>query len=334
MTASQRWTRRPPGSNWGDFGADDQLGTLNHLQRAQRLAAVEEIREGISFSLSLPLTVPRAPVLNPRRKGPVIRAAEKNGVPVYRYPLANDVVGATDVISDDNVLLSPQYSTQWDALGHVGSMYDAHGSGEARPVGYNGFAVSEPGEDAFAGTRDLSIAPMARHGIQGRGVMVDLRAHFGDAFRRVSHQDLMDVMQADGVDVRQGDILCLHTGLADLALELPEDEQERLRSSCCVLDGSDPALLAWITESGIAAIAADNHAVEQRNHTLDAGTGPLLPLHEHCLFKLGLPLGELWHLTMLARWLREHGRHAFFLTAAPMYLPGLVGAPVNPIATV
>ncbi|MGE8635620.1 MAG: cyclase family protein, partial [Achromobacter piechaudii] len=52
------------------------------------------------------------------------------------------------------------------------------------------------------------------------------------------------------------------------------------------------------------------------------------------LFKLGLPLGELWHLTPLAQWLRQHGRHAFFLTAAPMYVPGLVGAPVNPIATV
>lgn len=129
-------------------------------------------------------------------------------------------------------------------------------------------------------------------------------------------------------------MLCLHTGLADLALHLPDAELEQLRSSCCVLDGRDPALLAWITASRIAAIAADNHAVEQRNHALEHGPGPLLPLHEHCLFKLGLPLGELWHLTPLATWLRARGRHAFFLTAAPMYLPGLVGAPVNPLATV
>ncbi|MDH0682547.1 cyclase family protein [Achromobacter animicus] len=334
MNQAQRYVRRPDGSNWGDFGHDDQLGTLNHLDVQARLAAVAEIRTGISFSLSLPLTVPRAPVLNPRRKGPVIQPAEKNGVPVYRYPLDRDVPGATDVISDDRVTLSPQYSTQWDALGHVGSMYDAHGTGQPQPTGYNGFAVSEPATEGFTGTRDLSIAPMARHGIQGRGVMVDLRAHFGDAQRKVSHRELMDVMRADGVEVRPGDVLCLHTGLADLALTLGDYEQERLKTSCCVLDGADADLLAWIKDSRIAAIAADNHAVELRNHHLDTGKGALLPLHEQCLFKLGLPLGELWHLTPLAQWLRQHGRHAFFLTAAPMYVPGLVGAPVNPIATV
>jgi len=334
MNQAQRYVRRPDGSNWGDFGHDDQLGTLNHLDVQARLAAVAEIRTGMSFSLSLPLTVPRAPVLNPRRKGPVIQPAEKNGAPVYRYPLDLDVPGATDVISDDRVTLSPQYSTQWDALGHVGSMYDAHGTGQPQPTGYNGFAVSEPATEGFTGTRDLSIAPMARHGIQGRGVMVDLRAHFGDAQRKVSHRELMDVMRADGVEVRPGDVLCLHTGLADLALTLGDDEQERLKTSCCVLDGADADLLAWIKDSRIAAIAADNHAVELRNHHLDTGKGALLPLHEQCLFKLGLPLGELWHLTPLAQWLRQHGRHAFFLTAAPMYVPGLVGAPVNPIATV
>ena len=297
MNAAQRYLRRPDGSNWGDFGSEDQLGTLNHLDSPARRAAVAEIRTGMSFSLSLPLTVPRAPVLNPRRKGPVIQPAEKNGVPVYRYPLDRDVPGATDVISDDRVTLSPQYSTQWDALGHVGSMYDAHGTGQPQPTGYNGFTVSEPAAEGFTGTRDLSIAPMARHGIQGRGVMVDLRAHYGDAQRKVSHRELMDVMRADGVEVRPGDVLCLHTGLADLALTLGDDEQERLKTSCCVLDGADADLLAWIKDSRIAAIAADNHAVELRNHHLDAGKGALLPLHEQCLFKLGLPLGELWHLT-------------------------------------
>ncbi|KRC85717.1 cyclase [Achromobacter sp. Root83] len=334
MSQAQRYLRRPEGSNWGDFGQDDQLGTLNHLDRHARLAAVAEIREGISFSLSLPLTVPRAPVLNPRRKGPVIVPAEKNGVPVYRYPLGRDMPGATDVVSDDRVTLSPQYSTQWDALGHVGSMYDALGTGQPQPTGYNGFAVSEPLAEGFAGTRDLSIEPMARHGIQGRGVMVDLRARYGDAQRKVSYRDLMDVMRADGVQIRPGDVLCLHTGLADLALTLGDDEQELLKTRCCVLDGADAELLAWIKSSRIAAIAADNHAVELRNHHLDAASGPLLPLHEQCLFKLGLPLGELWHLTPLAQWLRQHNRNAFFLTAAPMYVPGLVGAPVNPIATV
>ncbi|MFX5522110.1 cyclase family protein, partial [Acinetobacter baumannii] len=71
---------------------------------------------------------------------------------------------------------------------------------------------------------------------------------------------------------------------------------------CAVLDGRDGALREWIRHSGIAALIADNYAVEG----LPAKDGgeclhAALPLHELCLFHLGVPLGELWHLTDLAR---------------------------------
>ena len=59
-----------------------------------------------------------------------------------------------------------------------------------------------------------------------------------------------------------------------------------------------------------------------------------MPLHEHCLFKLGVNLGELWYLTALAKWLRENKRYRFLLTAPPLRLPGAVGSPATPIATV
>ena len=101
------------------------------------------------------------------------------------------------------------------------------------------------------------------------------------------------------------------------------------------LDGRDPRLLRWILDSGCAALIADNYAVEI------IPDGPhksvphaLMPLHEHCLFKLGVPLGELWSLKALADWLRAHGRHRFLLTAPPLRLPGAVGSPVTPVATV
>ena len=60
----------------------------------------------------------------------------------------------------------------------------------------------------------------------------------------------------------------------------------------------------------------------------------LMPLHEHCLFKNGIHLGELWYLSELARWLRAHRRNRFLLTAPPLRLPGAVGSPATPIATV
>lgn len=59
-----------------------------------------------------------------------------------------------------------------------------------------------------------------------------------------------------------------------------------------------------------------------------------LPLHAHCLFKLGCYLGEMWYHTELADWLRANGRNRFLLTAPPLRLPGAVGSPATPVATV
>ena len=57
-------------------------------------------------------------------------------------------------------------------------------------------------------------------------------------------------------------------------------------------------------------------------------------MHHHCLFKLGVPLAELWYLKTLADWLHGQGRNRFLLTAPPLRMPGAVGSPVTPIATV
>ena len=138
--------------------------------------------------------------------------------------------------------------------------------------------------------------------------------------------------------MEQDDILCLHTGLGELIREAQGRLDESIKSRCTVLDGYDKRLLEWISDTGIAAIAADNLAVE-RSSTLGLDPraphrGPQLPLHEHCLFKLGIHLGELWYLTELAAWLRENRRSRFLLTAPPLRLPGAVGSPPAAVATV
>ena len=107
-----------------------------------------------------------------------------------------------------------------------------------------------------------------------------------------------------------------------------------LHHACSVLNGRDERLLNWITDSGISALCADNYAVEAYPAVDATGKKSLLPLHHHCLFKLGLPLGELWYLPELAEWLLANKRHHFMLTAPPLRLPGAVGSPVTPIATV
>ncbi|EHP43503.1 hypothetical protein OR16_08567 [Cupriavidus basilensis OR16] len=347
-----RWKNRPEGSNWGDFGPDDQLGRLNLLTAERIRAAAREIRTGQRFCLSLPLDYPGGNGLNVRRHPPVLRPTYREDIAYVNFPLAKVDPRATDVLSDDQVLLSLQYSTQWDSLAHVGALFDADGDGVPERVYYNGYRpnadivgpVDYREDDGFAAhacghdhsrANALGIETLAEHSIQGRGVLVDLAEYFGREFRTIGYDDLMRLMEARQVDVETGDILVLRTGFAEMVLEMQrEPDPHRLHNSCAALDGRDERLLQWITDSGIAAIAADNYAVERFPAREAAGAAPALPLHHHCLFKLGLPLGELWYLRELATWLRSHRRTRFFLTAPPLRLPGAMGSPVTPVATV
>jgi kynurenine formamidase len=355
-----RWQQSPPGSHWGEFGAEDQLGRMNLVNAAKVLQGVAEVRTGQTFCLSLPLDVPGGQALNPRRMPPrrysVLRDGKSAGQQGFCWSYQGEDPDLTDVVNDDVVLMSLQYSTQWDSLAHVGSHFDADGDGAAEAVFYNGHRAGDairPGQedpqapapwgrypDPQAGA--LDIAGLAAHGAQGRGVMIDLEHHIGRQRQAVGYDALMRILEADGVAVEPGDMVCIHTGFADTLLAMNRNpDVERLHATGSGLDGHDSRLLNWITDTRLACLVADNPAVELVVPKLASGSQPgtpmrqpRLPLHEHCLFKNGIHLGELWYLTELARWLRAHGRSRFLLTAPPLRLPGAVGSPATPIATV
>jgi len=134
-----RWKHRPEGSNWGDFGPDDQIGRMNLLTPEARLRGAREIREGRSFCLSLPLDYPGGNVLFPLRKEPVFHHERRGDGHNFNFDMSNVSPCYCDVVSDDAVTLYTQYSTQWDALSHVGMRFDADGDGEAEKVYYNGY---------------------------------------------------------------------------------------------------------------------------------------------------------------------------------------------------
>lgn len=334
-----RWKNRPKGSNWGDWGSDDQLGRLNLVGPEQVLKGIAEVKTGKTFCLSLPLHLPGGNVLSPVRFPPRLRPVVRNDAPYYNYEWRNIDPELLDIASDDSVLIYNQYSTQWDSLAHRGALYDADDDGKPEPVYYNGFRAGKNvsiDEDHKTAAKALGIENMAAHGVQGRGVLLDLFSHFGEIPRKeVGYDDLMRVMEIDGVEVESGDMLCLWTGLDRMILRMNGDPDDSLKRACAVLDGRDKQLLDWIADSGIAAIASDNLAIEAVGKTLPVNHGGTsLPLHERCLFRLGLPLGELWLLADLAAWLKENGRSRFLLTAPPLRLTGAVGSPVTPIATV
>src|SRR4029434_3110093 len=139
----KRWKHRPEGSTWGDWGEDDQLGRLNLITPAKVLDGIAEVKEGLTFCLSLPLDLPGGNVLNPRRLPPVLSpTGDQNRwafhfltrklVPRHRQQILsptgdqsgwrfNFLTGKldprhTDVVSDDRVMLTLQYSSQWDTL--------------------------------------------------------------------------------------------------------------------------------------------------------------------------------------------------------------------------
>lgn len=336
-----RWKQRPEGSNWGDFGPDDQIGRMNLLTPQTRLRAIREVQHGLAFCLSLPLDYPGGNTLFQHRKEPQFFHERRGDSFNYNYRLANVCSCFDDVISDDGVMLYTQYSTQWDGLGHVGQMFDANGDGLPEKVYYNGYRagveVVGPGDaESGWGAKAIGIERLATAGVQGRGVLVDLERLHGRARALVGYDGLMAALEGQGASVEQGDFLCLYTGFADLVLEMnKQPDGDVLARSCAVLDGRDEKLLQWITDSGIVAICADNFAVEA--YPAQPGKGehyPGLPLHAHCLFKLGLNLGELWYFAELAQWLRANRRSSFLLTAPPLRLPGAVGSPATPVATV
>ena len=336
----RRWVRRPSLSNWGDFGEDDQLGRLNLINPECVLRAVREVRTGQSFCLSLPLDLPGGNVLNPRRHPPRLQPTVRDGRPVFNLPIGDARLGQTDVLCDDAVLIHTQYSTQWDAFSHVGHLFDVDGNGQPQAVYYNGFRAGKDligpndSEGRGTGAHRLGIETFAEKAIQSRGVLVDLKAIAGLQRVRIGYDAFMRAVEACGAQLHKGDILCVYTGFADLLMDMKGAPDPALRDTlCAVLDGRDERLLHWIVDSGIAALCADNYGVEEIPAGGPHECGARLPLHELCLFKQGIPLGELWYFRELQSTLASQGRSTFLLTAPPLRLPGAVGSPVTPVAT-
>jgi hypothetical protein len=129
---------------WDVWGRDDVLGSINLVTAARVAAARAEIVTGVRYSLDLPLDLPDPPLYGRR---PYLRQVR----PLNRHEMDDHL--------DD---FHPQGSTQWDALGHV----------RCREHGYWGGRTQDPTE----GPNGLGIHHWTRHGIAGRGILLDVEA--------------------------------------------------------------------------------------------------------------------------------------------------------------
>jgi len=330
-----RWLKRPEGSNWGAFGEDDQIGRMNLVSPERRRQAIAEAREGHAFLLGLPLDYPKGQIFVGRNAPRLEATTAADGRVMYDWTVSG---GRTDVVNDDRVVMDLQYSSQWDGLSHYGAAFDADDDGVAEHVFYNGYRADthfqQPGDGIAPAALALGIENLARTCVQGRGVLVDVRQFGVGPGALVGYDALMAAIQAQGATVAEGDFLCLYTGYADLLLRDGAEVDRAALAACPGLDGSDRALLEWIDRSGLVAICADNPMVEKVDGVQSCKGAPMLPLHEHCLVKLGIHLGELWWFGGIALWLAANRRAHFLLTAPPLNLPGAVGSPATPVGTV
>ena len=317
---------------------------------------MREVEAGISFCLSLPLDFPGGTVLNQRRHPPALAPTEDmEGNPDVFYNVHMSEMPDfgdpkyVDVWADDVVTLSLQYSTQWDSLAHVGAEFDADGDGVEEAVYYNGYRAGidlvgpQPttppatavGHRCFA--KHLGLEHMAFHGVQGRGRPRRPRAPPRPRLARASTSTRCRRSWRPTTSSWSPATCSCSTPGSPPRSSSGTATPTRARSSrpAPTSTRATTSLLEWIADSQISALVADNYAVEGLlGKDRDPSRHSFLPIHHLCLFKLGVPLGEMWYLHELAAWLREHDRSRFLLTAPPLRLPGIVGSPLTPVATV
>jgi kynurenine formamidase len=294
--------------NWGRWGPDDQLGTLNLITPAKRAEAAGLVRRGAVFSLQIPMDK-FGPMVGPYRVNPVHTMTATGVDPEQAVPMAD---GAR--YTDDVMFLYLQSGTEWDGLSHM--YYDDQL--------YNGYPASDVDSN---GSHRLGMEHSCSSYVS-RGVLLDVARWQGveclDPAVRITGDDLDAVAAAQGVEVTEGDIVLLRTGiLADW----------RRTGSWDSYRGPHPGLALaaaeWLHDHGVAAIAADNGAVEG----VDKRVVPLaVPLHLVALRDMGLPFGESFYLEELADDCADDGVYECFLVAPALKITKAVGSPVNPLA--
>jgi len=301
--------------NWGRWGTEDHIGTLNYVQPDDVVRAAGLVRSGKVFSLAIDFD----------NKGP--QGGKTKFPPVGRFnPVHTMLRTGTDAYSgvldkrgirsaDDLVLLPLQAATHWDGLGHI--FY--------KDYMWNGYDC-----------REVSSFGAAKCGIEhvrdrmvGRGVLLDIARLegvdcLGDGVAITN--DMLDAAcAAQNVTVGRGDFLLIRTG---------QMGKKRAEGNWDGYPGGDAPGLAfetldWLQAKQVAAVATDTWGVEVRpNESTDVNQ----PWHWICIPIMGLTMGEIFFLDDLAAACAGDGHYDFMFVAPTLPITGAVGGPVNPMA--
>ena len=300
--------------NWGTWGPDDELGTLNYVTPEAIAAAGRLVTSGKVFALGIPLQR-EGPQSGTRQRFNPIHAMFRDGGDA---PKTDAEVAAAQGYggSDDWIVMPLQCVTQWDSLAHIfyqGKMWN----------GYDCTLVTSTG--AAKNSIDKTTSKLA-----GRGVLLDVARHKGvrslEPGYAITVADLEATAAAEKVEVRRGDFLLIRTGHMTRYL----DRKDWRGYDTDDFPGVSIHTAPWLHARQIAAIASDNYAVEVRpSELLPAFRNPF---HVVAIPNMGLTLGEIFYLDELAEDCARDGRWEFLLVAPPLPVTRGVGTPINPYA--
>jgi kynurenine formamidase len=281
-------------SNWGRWGKDDQLGTMNLITPAKRKQAAALVKEGVSVSLA--------------------HDVEKERAADTTSPFQHTMTLTPQFSLDTYSVNYHGYAhTHLDALCHMfyqGKMY-------------NGFSQEEVTQKGGA---RLSIHNL-KQGVFTRGILIDIARLKGLPYLEpetpIYPEDLDAWEKKAGVKVSPGDVIFIRTGRwARRAAMGPWDVSRHsagLHASCAV----------WLKQRGVAILGSDaaSDVVPSRVE------GVTLPIHQLVLIALGVHIFDNCDLEAISEAAAKRNRWEFLLTAAPLAVPGGTGSPLNPIAT-
>ncbi|MEU3930706.1 cyclase family protein [Streptomyces sp. NPDC029044] len=292
-------------NNWGRWGADDEIGTLNLITDEVVRRAAATVRTGRRVPLALPLQQDGVQTgMIPGRVNPLHTMVQIN----------QEIFGPGAVAcSDDVVTMGLQAATHWDALSHVshsGRLYNG------RPA----HTVTAHGGAGFSGIGTV------RH-VVSRGVLLDVARARGtdrlDGGYAVTPADLDAAEELAGTRVRAGDVVLVRTG--QVQAYLGGDRHGYAYPS----PGLSIRTPEWFHARDVAAVADDTLTFEVFPPEVE---DLWLPVHALDLVEMGMPQGQNWNLEELSTACGEEGRYVFLLTATPEPFTGATGSPVAPVA--
>ena len=311
--------------NWGRWGDDDELGTLNFITAEKVKQGAALVLQGKIFPLGVDFNADGPWGSGGFRRNPIHLMSVDGG----DANLAQHITGwggATEEqmvgiyaggpmrFNDDFIMMPLQAATQWDALSHV--YYD-----EQLYNGYPAAAVT-----SFGATKD-SIDKVDVKGVTSKAVLLDVAHHRGVPHlppnTPIYPEELDEVAAAEGVTVESGDIVLVRTGWW-AEFERTHNGEEWTAGS----PGLSWRCAKWLWEHEVAAVASDNIAVE----VSPPEEGIILLFHLLVIRDMGMMLGEMWNFEALSADCAQDGVYQFQLVAPPLRVTGAVGSPINPLA--